>query len=189
MSNFTVIYDANVLYPSPLRSILIYLGLTDLFRVRWTMEIHEEWIRNLLKNRSDLIRENLEKRRDLMIEAIQDSVVTEYESFIDSLILPDLGDRHVLAAAIKSNSELIITNNLKDFPSNQLKKWGIEAQTPDDFIYNLFDLDMPNVLKAFKEDRGHYLRPPHNSEKYLSIMKRQGLVKTASYLEAYSELI
>lgn len=57
MANFTVIYDANVLYPAPLRSILMFLGMTGMFRARWTMDIHEEWIRNLLKKRDDLTRE------------------------------------------------------------------------------------------------------------------------------------
>jgi hypothetical protein len=45
MANFTVIYDANVLYPAPLRSLLVYLATTGLFRARWTEEIHHEWIR------------------------------------------------------------------------------------------------------------------------------------------------
>ena len=54
MANFTVIYDANVLYPAPLRDFLMRLALTDLFRARWTEEIHDEWIRNLLEARPDL---------------------------------------------------------------------------------------------------------------------------------------
>lgn len=67
MANFTVIYDANVLYPAPLRSILMYLATTDLYNARWTLEIHDEWIRNLLKQKPDLSREQLEQHRDLMI--------------------------------------------------------------------------------------------------------------------------
>jgi len=56
MATFTVIYDANVLYPAPLRSVLMFLAQTDLFRARWTLDIHEEWIRNLLLKRPDLSR-------------------------------------------------------------------------------------------------------------------------------------
>ena len=52
MANFTVIYDANVLYPAPLRDFLMRLALTDLFRARWTEEIHDEWIRNLIRGAS-----------------------------------------------------------------------------------------------------------------------------------------
>lgn len=53
-SNFTVIYDACVLYPAPLRDLLMRLALTDLYRARWTDMIHDEWTRNVLKQRPDL---------------------------------------------------------------------------------------------------------------------------------------
>ena len=33
---FTALYDACVLYPAPLRDLLMHLALTDLFRARWT---------------------------------------------------------------------------------------------------------------------------------------------------------
>ena len=51
MASTTVIYDACVLYPSALRDFLIQLAMADLFKARWTDHIHDEWIRNLLKNR------------------------------------------------------------------------------------------------------------------------------------------
>lgn len=63
-SNFTVVYDACILYPAPLRDLLMRLALTGLFRARWSNAIHEEWIRNLLTMRTDLNREQLEKTRD-----------------------------------------------------------------------------------------------------------------------------
>lgn len=57
ISHFTVVYDACVLYPAPLRDFLMRLALTDLFRARWTDRIHEEWIQTLLASRPDLKRE------------------------------------------------------------------------------------------------------------------------------------
>lgn len=57
-SGFTALYDACVLYPAPLRDFLVQLALTDLFRAKWTDQIHEEWIRNVLKNRQDLTKIN-----------------------------------------------------------------------------------------------------------------------------------
>ena len=121
MATFTVIYDANVLYPAPLRSVLMFLAQTDLFRARWTLDIHEEWIRNLLLKRPDLSQEKLEGLRDMMIDAIPDSLVTGYEPTIDGLILPDPDDRHVLAAALRANAEIIVTANLKDFPAESMR--------------------------------------------------------------------
>ena len=52
-SNFTVIYDACVLFPAPLRDFLMRLAMTDLYRARWTDMIHDEWTRNVLKQRPD----------------------------------------------------------------------------------------------------------------------------------------
>jgi hypothetical protein len=51
VSHFTALYDACVLYPAPLRDLLMHLALTDLYRAKWTDAIHEEWMRNVLKDR------------------------------------------------------------------------------------------------------------------------------------------
>lgn len=66
MNNFTAVCDACVLYPAPLRDLLMHLALTDLFRAKWTDAIHEEWMRSVLRDRSDLKREQLQRTRDLM---------------------------------------------------------------------------------------------------------------------------
>lgn len=189
MASFTVIYDANVLYPAPLRSVLMYLAQTDLFRARWTLDIHEEWIRNLLIKRQDLSRDKLEELRDMMIGAIPDSLVTGYEPAISGLELPDPDDRHVLAAALRANAEVIVTANLKDFPQESLQPFNITAQHPDDFILDLIDLAPPMVLTCFKEDRTHYLNPPYTVDEYLENLARQGLSKTIAYLAEYRHLI
>lgn len=86
-SNFTVVFDANVLYPAPLRDFLMQLALTDLFRAKWTNMIHDEWIRNVLKNRPDLTQKQLERTRDLMNAHVRDSVVEDYEFLIPTIDL------------------------------------------------------------------------------------------------------
>lgn len=145
MANFTVIYDANVLYPAPLRDFLMRLALTDLFRARWTEDIHAEWIRNVLEVRPDLKREQLERTRELMNANVRDCLVDGYQPLITALELPDPDDRHVLAAAIRANASVIVTFNLRDFPSELLAQYGIEAQHPDEFIVHLIDLNQAKV--------------------------------------------
>ena len=115
-SKFTVIYDACVLYPNYLRDILIQLAIADLFRAKWTNLIHDEWIRNLIENRPDLPKEKLNQVKDLMNSQVRDSLVTDFEQLIPSLALPDPNDRHILAAAIVAEADVIVTFNLKDFP-------------------------------------------------------------------------
>ncbi len=120
MASYTVILDACVLYPAPLRSYLMYLANTGLFRARWTDEIHDEWIRNLLKNNPDLDQVKVNRTKILMNKNVPDCLVVGYEPLIDGLTLPDVDDRHVVAAALKGQAEAIITFNLKDFPSSEL---------------------------------------------------------------------
>lgn len=51
---YCALFDACVLYPAPLRDLLMSLAIEDIFRAKWTEQIHDEWIRNVLRNRPDL---------------------------------------------------------------------------------------------------------------------------------------
>ena len=182
---FTAVYDACVLYPAPLRDFLMWLGLSGQFHARWTSEIHEEWKRNLLRNRPDLTADQLNRTVALMNQAIPGGLVTGYEGLIGDLSLPDPDDRHVLAAAIHCNARVIVTFNEKDFPASALKPFGVEAQHPDVFIKNLFELDQAVVVSAAQRQRAQLKNPPLSVENYLDILLRQGLVQTTRALAAY----
>lgn len=140
-SPFTAVYDACVLYPAPLRDFLMWLALSGCFRARWSVDIHDEWKRNLLRNRADLTAAQRDRTANLMDRAIPDALVTGYEALIDGLTLPDANDRHVLAAATRCNASVIVTFNQKEFPEEGLSIYGVEAQHPDVFVDNLFDLE------------------------------------------------
>lgn len=189
MGAFTVLYDACVLYPAPLRDLLIRLARTDLFRARWTDAIHDEWIRNLLKNRPDLRPEQLSRTRELMDCAVPDCLVRNYNHLINSLVLPDPNDRHVLAAAIAGGASMIVTTNLKHFPAEALAPYGIEGAHPDDFIVLQFDLSATKVCNAVKEHRASLRNPPKNVEEYLSTLSQLRLPETVARLTEYAALI
>ena len=131
---FVVIYDANVLYPSTLRDVLIRLAQTGQVQAKWTETILDETFRSLHAKRPDLDETRLQRTRNLMNLAFRDAVVTGYEPLIGSLHLPDLDDRHVLAAAIRARAQMIVTFNLSDFPTEVLADWDVEAKHPDDFL-------------------------------------------------------
>lgn len=116
MATDVVVLDACVLYSAQLRNLLLHLAAVDLFRPKWSDAIQEEWITNLLSNRSDLSRKDLEKTRDAMNQYFLDSVVQGSDPLISTLTLPDPDDRHVLAVAIHSRADAIVTFNVKDFP-------------------------------------------------------------------------
>ena len=117
---FTAILDANVVFPAPLRDYLLSLAELNLYKPKWTEEIQEEWIKSLLVKRKDISRNSLESTKNAMNLAFPDSNITNYKSLIKSLTLPDKKDRHVLAAAIKSKADVIVTFNIKDFPVDYL---------------------------------------------------------------------
>lgn len=79
---FTVVYDANVLFPAPLRDLLIRLGQTDVLRARWTDRILDETFGSILRQRPELTPKQLARTRELMCQAVRDCLVTGYETLV-----------------------------------------------------------------------------------------------------------
>jgi len=188
-TSFTFLFDACVLYPAPIRDLIIELAIAELYRAKWTNRIHDEWISSLLSKRPDLNREKLEKTRILINTSVEDCLVEDYESLSETLHLPDVNDRHVLAAAIKAQAQIIVTYNLKDFPPKTLEPFGIEAQHPDDFFLNQSDLQQGPFLATIKRIRQTLKKPPKTPEEYLDVLRRHSLAKTAELLENFIDVI
>jgi predicted nucleic acid-binding protein len=186
---FSALYDACVLYPAPIRDVLMRLALTDLYRARWTNLIHEEWIRSLLARRPDLTRAQLERTRDLMNAHARDALITGFEELIPSLTLPDPDDRHVLAAAIRGRVDVIVTYNLKDFPTNVLAPYGVEVQHPDEFLTHLLDLAPGIVLAALQRLRHSLKNPPVAIENYLTMLEQHELSSFVAKLREFQSLL
>ncbi|MHB1633397.1 MAG: PIN domain-containing protein [Acidithiobacillus sp.] len=184
-SQFTVILDACVLYPAPLRDLLMRLTLSGLFRARWTNQIHEEWINALLIKRPDITREQLDRTKKLMNDGVLDCLVTGYEFLIDTITLPDLNDRHVVAAAIRGQADLIVTTNLKHFPVRTLAIYDLEAKHPDDFICEQFDLQGAKVIQVVAEHRAALKNPPKSQDEYLNTLLGIGLAQTVERLQEW----
>lgn len=168
---------------------MMWLAVHGLIRPKWTEEIHEEWMRNVLKDRPDLTRAQLERTRRLMDEHGGDCLVTGYEPHIASLTLPDMNDRHVVAAGIESGADAIITWNLAHFPKKAVKEHGIEVQTPDQLVCALLDTSATDVLAAMRQHRESLKNPPKNPEEYLETLALQGLKQSVERLrDKVSEL-
>jgi predicted nucleic acid-binding protein len=189
VSHYAALLDANVLYPAPLRDLLLQLAVTDIFKAHWSADIHREWIEALLRNEPHRDRAALERTRDLMDKATRDSVITGYESLVPSIELPDPDDRHVLAAAIVGRCDVIVTQNLKDFPEDALAPFGINVQHPDEFLCNHLNLASGLVCGAVRKVRLRLKNPPFTIDQYLETLIRQGLPETVSGLSAFAELL
>lgn len=147
------------------------LALINLFRAKWSSMIHDEWTRSLLKNRPDLSSDDLNRTRELMVMHVRDCLVVNFEELILALQLPDSNDRHVLAAAIRGRADVIVTYNLKDFPENELQKYGIASQYPDEFLTHVLDLAPGTVCAAAQTHRKRFGNPLKTVEEYLSAWK------------------
>ena len=174
---FVVVYDACVLHPAPLRDLLIRLAGTGLFRAKWSEEILDECFSSILRDRSDLDAARLARTRQLMIEAVPDCLVRNYEAITETLALPDPQDRHVLAAAIRSGAQTIVTSNLKDFPSDVLVSYDVLAQHPDEFLLHVFDLSPSTFLNVLKEQASSLQNPAVTLEDLLVTLEKTGLVR------------
>lgn len=160
----------------------MHLAASGLVAARWTDAIHGEWTRNLLADRADLTPQRLARTQRLMEAAVPDAGVTGYEALIPDLHLPDLDDRHVLAAAITAQADLIVTLNLKDFPPASLSAHGIEAVTPDELVCRLLEDSRGEVVAVLEALRVSLHSPPYSWTRLLERLDEVGLVGAVARL-------
>ena len=179
-----VVLDANVLYPAPLRDTLMWLAVGGVYQARWSDPLYDEWTRNVLLQRPDLGREQLERTYHRMNQALPEARVTGFEPLIAQLTLPDPEDRHVLALALYTHASRIVTFNLKDFPHSVLSQHGVLVQHPDDFVLERFEKFPTLVVDALRAQRANLQRPPRSGLELLETLEQQGLVRSVAALRA-----
>jgi len=181
--NFIAILDACVLYPAPVRDLLLSFADNGLYKPKWSEDIQEEWSRNLLLNRQDLNKELLQLTIEAMNNAFPDSNVEKYDSLIPDIMLPDPNDRHVVAAAIRSKADVIVTYNLKDFPKSIENEYDIEIQHPDEFLCNVYDLHPEKAKEAFAKMVKRLKNPPKSASEVLETLSRSDLKRIIEKLK------
>ncbi len=181
-SPFSALLDANVLYPAPLRDFLLQLAAVGLFEPKWTKEIQNEWIENLLLKRPDLKRKNLKRTQQIMDGAFLEANISDYEKLINEIQLPDPNDRHVLAAAISAKVSVIVTFNTKDFPKLYLEEYGTIPIHPDAFISLLFHIDKQKCLVSFNNQVESLKNPPKTKSEVISYLQKCGIKNMADLL-------
>ena len=158
MSSFVVVVDTCSLFPETLRNVLLRAAEAELYRVRWSEDILEELRRNLIADRG-LTEEKADYLLGEMRKAFPEATVTGCERSISSMT-NDPKDRHVLATAVHCGAQVIVTDNLKDFPTETLEPFNIETQSPDEFLEYLFDLDPSQMSRVVVELNASRRRPP-----------------------------
>src|SRR5215469_1954326 len=144
---------------------------------------------NLLANRPCLARAQLEAARRAMDRAFPAASVSGFESLIPALSLPDPDDRHVLAAAIHARADVLITVNLKDFPTAAVSSHGIVATHPDPFVDYLFDLNEPEVITAMARMRSRLRAPSLSPDDFIDSIAQAGMPLTVARLRRHASRI
>ena len=158
MSSFGVVLDACVLIPATLRDTLLRAVEKGMYRLHWSDEILDEVRRNLVK-REMTSPEDAQDLIEQMDRFFAEANVRGFEVLIPAMN-NDRKDRHVLAAAVMSRSQVIVTSNIKDFSKQALDPFGIEAQTPDEFLTHLFYSNPPLMMEILSEQAGDLTDPP-----------------------------
>ena len=179
---FKAVLDTNVIFPIVIRDLLFWFAHYDLYTPKWSKHIFDEWRDVMLRKGAS--EEEAEKRVNRANLAFPDALVQNYESLIEQLTLPDPRDRHVLAAAIKTNANVIVTNNLKDFPKDYLSSFGLLAKSADDFLTDIIDLNQKQAIEAFKEMVMNRKNPAMREFEVLASLRKCRLTDTANYLHA-----
>lgn len=179
---FKAVLDTNVIYPIVIRDLLFWFAFYELYTPKWSANIFEEWKEVMI--RKGIQKADAVKRVNVANSAFPDALVSNYEGLITNLTLPDEKDRHVLAAAIKSNANVIVTNNLKDFPEDYLNSFDIKAKSADDFLTDIIDLNPDIAIKAFKEMVLNRKNPNMDEFEVLESLRKVGLIDTANYIHA-----
>jgi len=179
---FICVLDTNVIYPLWIRDLLLWFAHYDLYTPKWSKHIFDEWL--AVMERKGISPADALKRTKYVSEAFPDALVENYEPLIESLTLPDDKDKHVLAAAIKTNANLIVTNNLKHFPKEYISIFGLSAKNADDFFTDIIDLNHEMSIKAFRDLVLNKRNPPLDEYQVLDIFRKNGLKDTADYIHA-----
>jgi hypothetical protein len=149
-SDFPVILDACVLLPMPLADALLRMAETPrLYLPKWSDETLHEVTRNLI-GKWNKTNEQAQRRENALRVFFPEAFVEDYADLVPAM-QNDPKDRHILAAAVKSGSKLIVTYNGKHFPPEALAKYEIECQGPSTFLIGLYDLEPGIVSRKLTE--------------------------------------
>lgn len=180
-TKLVAVLDTNVIYPLAIRDFLLWLASEDLFIPKWSKHIFDEW-ETVLK-RKKFSNNEIKRILQRAILAFPNAEIKGYESLIERFTLPDEKDCHVLAAAYYIGADLIVTNNIKDFPKEYLASFGIERQTADDFIKRLIVSNQTDSLVAFNKMVKQKQNPRVSNIEVLERLEKVGLTKTVKHLK------
>jgi len=166
-----VFLDTCVLLKSYLCDTLLSIAEAGVYRPLWSSTVMTELERNLARRGLD--EKQVAHRIGQMNRAFPDAAVTGYEAMTNDMA-NDPKDRHVLAAAVRGGAEVLVTENLRDFPPDAALPYGIEVISQDAFLLDQFELRPADVLGALRRQASRYRREPRDVTALLAILGSPG---------------
>jgi len=163
--------DANVLWSTAVRDTLLRAAEYMLFRPVWSAEILDEVARNLKRRRPDLDPARIDRTLSRMRAHFPEALVADFETLIPAM-QNDIKDRHVLAAAVRAAAEVIVTENVRDFPPAACAPYGIAVQTADEFLCELWSLHRDTLERVLHEQAADLVAPPQTVPDVLATLAR-----------------
>lgn len=170
MARFVVVLDANVLYGIAVTDLMATMATRRLFRPHWSPQILDEVTRNLDRRR-DLDSGAIARRIEHLNRALPDALVQVPPSLIDAMPINE-NDRHVLALAVHVGAQGVVTDNLQDFPLDQLAEFGVDALSPDAFTLAQIDVDRKAVAACISAMAARRRNPPMTSREVVDALSR-----------------
>jgi len=155
----SAVLDACVLYPVGLRDTLLNVAEAGLFRVLWTEEIRAETTRNIVRDTPGLTAEHLEKTFTAMRRAFPDAMISGYEPLVEAMTNHPK-DRHVLAAAVAAQADVVVTVNLRHFPLQSGASHGIHIESPDQLLCDALQRAPDVVAAVLRAQAARKRHPP-----------------------------
>jgi predicted nucleic acid-binding protein len=174
---FPALLDTCVLYPAYLCDTLLRLAEAEAYRPLWSADILAELRRNVID--AGIPADRVDRRIVHMRRSFADAMVTGYEPLVDGMT-NDPKDRHVLAAAVRANAEVIVTFNVRDFPERALMAYDIAAVHPDDFLLDQLDLRQGLTVDVLERQAASYRREPTTLARLLPLLERTGVPRFAA---------
>jgi predicted nucleic acid-binding protein len=168
---FPVFFDTCVLFKAYVCDTILTIAEDGSFRPLWSEHVLAELARNL--GRRGLTPAQVDHRIGQMRTYFPDAVVSGYDGLIGAMT-NDRKDRHVLAAAVRGGAELIVTDNVRDFPEAALKPYGLEVVTQDEFLLDQLDLEPLVVLDSLRRQASRYRREPRTIDDLLAVLSAPG---------------
>jgi predicted nucleic acid-binding protein len=193
-NRYTAFIDACVLVSAPRRDLLLTLAEAEFFRLRWSRNIISETqsaLRRIFAERDFQDHDARAARAVAAMQAAFPEALLDDQEGLQQLTfgLPDANDEHVLSAAVQTQAQAIVTDNLADFPAAILSPLNIEARTADDFIADTIALDEGKAVAAIRSMRVRLRRPEMSPQDFLKSLETHRLFMTASILSNHADSI